>query len=121
VAGEIAYVWGKLTGTAHCALCDVTHGLRMKAEWKALVASLDIPFRLVHLNERPDPLVALTDGKTPCVVAQSRDGFRIVVGREELEGARGSVKRFTALLRLALESRDHGESGPGWPHQAGSS
>jgi hypothetical protein len=24
--GELAYLLGKLTGRAHCALCDITHG-----------------------------------------------------------------------------------------------
>ena len=23
--GEAAYVWGKVRGTRHCALCDITH------------------------------------------------------------------------------------------------
>ena len=52
--GELAYVVGKLRGTAHCGLCDITHGsVRVKPEWKTLEASLDIPFKLVHLNEQP--------------------------------------------------------------------
>ena len=25
IIGELAYVWGKIRGTAHCALCDITH------------------------------------------------------------------------------------------------
>ena len=24
--GELRYIWGKLRGTAHCTLCDITHG-----------------------------------------------------------------------------------------------
>ena len=25
--GELAYLLGRLSGRAHCALCDITHGL----------------------------------------------------------------------------------------------
>ncbi|HIF07100.1 MAG TPA: hypothetical protein EYQ64_09160 [Gemmatimonadetes bacterium] len=61
--GELSYVFGKLRGTAHCGLCDITHGsVRVKPEWKALEDSLGIPFRLVHLNEQPPGLAEVTRG-----------------------------------------------------------
>jgi len=51
--GEIAYVVGKLLGTAHCALCDITHSpVRRKAAWDRMAAGLGVPFELVHLDER---------------------------------------------------------------------
>ena len=51
--GELAYAIGRIRGTAHCALCEVTHrGLRPKREWTSLAADLGVPFDLVHLNER---------------------------------------------------------------------
>ena len=74
LVGELAYVIGKLRGTAHCGLCDITHGsVRVKPKWKTLEASLGIPFRLVHLNEQPLRLAALTQGSTPCVVGESEE------------------------------------------------
>ena len=100
--GELAYVVGKLRGTAHCALCDVTHRIRMKSEWKTFAQSLDVPFELVHLNERPEALVEVTEGRTPCVVAQTREGFEVLLGPDELESAGGSVDRFAELLEEAL-------------------
>jgi hypothetical protein len=102
VLGELAYVMGKLRGTAHCALCDITHRVRMKPEWKEFAASLDVPFELVHLNEQPEALVEVTAGAVPCVVAQTREGFGIILGPEELEAAGGSVPRFGAALAEAL-------------------
>ena len=52
--GEAAYVWGKIRGTRHCSLCDITHGrVRRKPEWDQMVADLGIPLDLVHLNELP--------------------------------------------------------------------
>ena len=34
VMGELRYILGKARGTAHCALCDITHStVRRKAAW----------------------------------------------------------------------------------------
>ena len=39
--GEAAYVWGRLRGTTHCGLCDITHAtVRRKAEWDRMAAGL---------------------------------------------------------------------------------
>ena len=103
LVGELAYVIGKLRGTAHCSLCDITHTIRMKPEWKTLEASLDIPFRLVHLNEQSPELAALTRGSTPCVVGDSEEGLSVLLGPEELEACGGSVGRFRGRLEAALE------------------
>ncbi|MDH3208621.1 MAG: hypothetical protein OEO79_18620 [Gemmatimonadota bacterium] len=103
--GELTYVMGKLRGTAHCALCDVTHRIRMKDEWKALAASLDMPLELVHLNEQPASLAEVTEGSTPCVVAETEDGFRILLGPRQLDSVGGSVRLFGEVLREAREAR----------------
>ena len=104
LVGELTYVLGKLRGTAHCSLCDITHAIRMKPEWKALEASLEIPFRLVHLNEQGSRLAALTRGTTPCVVGESEEGLSVLLGPEELEACGGSVGRFRGRLEAALEA-----------------
>ena len=42
LVGELTYVIGKLRGTAHCGLCDITHGsVRVKPGWKTCEASFD--------------------------------------------------------------------------------
>lgn len=103
IVGELTYVFGKLCGTAHCGLCDITHAsVRVKPEWKTLEESLGIPFRLVHLDEQPAGLAALTRGATPCVVGESQEGWSVLLGPEELESCEGSVDRFNALLEEAL-------------------
>jgi translocator protein len=56
--GEAAYVWGKVRGTRHCALCHITHGrVRRRHEWDQMVAGLGIPVDLLHLNEMPPDVV----------------------------------------------------------------
>ena len=104
LVGELTYVFGKLCGTAHCGLCDITHGsVRVKPEWKALEASLDIPFKLVHLNEQPARLAELTRGSTACVVGESEEGLSMLLGPEDLDACAGSVDRFRERLEEALE------------------
>ncbi len=101
--GELAYVFGKLRGTAHCALCDITHGsVAKKPEWKRLEAELDIPMELVHLNEQSPELEQVTEGRTPCVVSQTGNEWRLVMGPEALESCNASVDRFRERLADAL-------------------
>ncbi len=105
LVGELTYVIGKLRGTVHCGLCDITHAsVRVKPEWKSLEATLEVPFKLVHLNEQPPRLVALTRGSTPCVVGDSEDGLSVLLGPEDLEACDGSVQRFRERLDEALEA-----------------
>ena len=102
--GELRYVWGKLWGTAHCALCDITHGaVREKAAFQACREKLPIPLRTVHLDERSADLVEATEGRTPCVVGQTVEGWELVLDAEALESCQKSVEAFESLLQARLE------------------
>ena len=55
--GELAYVWGKIRGTAHCALCDITHrGVSKKKQWKEYEDRIRVPIELLHINEQEEAL-----------------------------------------------------------------
>ena len=79
--GEAAYVWGKVRGTRHCALCDITHGrVRRKPEWDRMVADLGVPVDLLHLDEMPPDVreaamkLAIADGEAKLkAVAEGKD------------------------------------------------
>lgn len=104
--GELRYVAGKVRGTAHCALCDITHGsVRRKREWDAACSGFSIPIRLIHLNERDsDEIDACTLG-TPTVLARWPDGsLTPVLGPDDLELG-GSVRAFFDRLDSALSRR----------------
>lgn len=106
------YVAGKLLGTAHCALCDITHSpVRKKAEWRKLESDLAVPLHLVHLNEQPDPLEVFTRGRTPAVVWQDRHGFALLFGPSELDQMDGSVTVFGRALMEAIASKLPGTAG----------
>ncbi|MFC4021881.1 hypothetical protein ACFOW4_28620 [Micromonospora sp. GCM10011542] len=109
--GELAYLIGKVRGTAECALCDVTHhALGRKREWRELVGELGVPFDLVHLNERTAEVRAASAGRTPCVLARTGDDLVPLLGPAELAGLDGSVTRFATSLRAAA-----GRAGLVWP------
>lgn len=104
LAGEARYVIGRLLGTAHCSLCDITHSpVRRKREWDALVSRLGIPVSLLHLNELPpDIAAAVSETGSPVVLARDRDGsLRPLLEATALEAMDGSVAAFESALRSA--------------------
>jgi len=104
--GELAYVVGKLVGTAHCALCDITHaGFREKKAFRACSSQLPMPFELLHLNEQPAELGKFTHGKTPCVVWADQGGFVMALDPEALESCDGDVVSFERKLLAFVESQ----------------
>lgn len=104
--GELQYVVGKMLGSAHCALCDISHrGVGEKAEFRACRSEIPVPFEVVHLDERPADLMGLTQGKTPCVVARGEDEAYILLDAAQLETCGGDVAAFRRLLDDVMAQR----------------
>ena len=104
IVGELRYVFGKLRGTAHCALCDITHSyVSEKKSMKECRSNSPVPFHLVHLNEQNEGLQSITEGVTPCVVAETNEGFQVILQSDELEECEKKVELFQQKLDLALE------------------
>jgi hypothetical protein len=103
--GELRYAIGKVRGDAHCGLCDITHrGVRTKAQWKAMVQDLSVPFELVHLNERDSDVRAASAQRTPCVLVRTRDGDLVfLLGPGDLDRLGGDVAAFAARLAQAVD------------------
>ena len=113
--GEARYVIGKLLGTAHCALCDITHSpVRRKPEWDRMVAELGLPVELVHLNEMDAAVSAATAAHgSPLVLGRRRDGtVDALLLPHELEVLGGSVAAFRSALADALSRRARSEGAP---------
>jgi hypothetical protein len=109
--GEAAYVWGKLRGTRHCGLCDITHSsVRRKASWDRMAASLPVPVRLLHLNELDDGLRAsVASTGAPVVLGSDGGTWRELVGAAELDAMKGSVHALEVVLRGRLDPSDGGD------------
>lgn len=104
LAGEVKYVFGKFLGTAHCALCDITHSpVRRKPEWDRMVEGLGVPFTLLHRNEiSPEVAAKVTQSGTPVVlVRDSAGGLSVALAPDELERLGGSVDALSSALGTA--------------------
>jgi hypothetical protein len=102
--GEVTYWVGARFGRAHCALCDITHGtFRRRPEWDSCAAGLPVPFTSCHLDDRPDDVVTLTDGHTPCVVARTTAGPVIIVDPETLETCHGDPAALVTAIGDGLD------------------
>ena len=100
IRGEVTYWVGARLGRAHCALCDITHGmLRRRSEWNAYVAGLDVPFETFHRDDQPDEVRTASDDRVPVVVAETSRGVVMLLDEVALEACAGSVE----LLRGAVE------------------
>ena len=103
--GELKYVAGALFKGQHCSLCDITHKIAWeKSDMKKLRYEGDVPFHLVHLNERPDDLISYTNEKTPVLVAKTDSGFITIASDDELKDCKGSVQALSILINEKLEN-----------------
>lgn len=102
--GEPRYVVGKVLGTAHCALCDITHSpVRRKKEWDSMVARLGVPVTLLHLNEMPaEVAAAVAASGSPVLLARLSDGgLATLLDAAELDRLHGSVPQTEDAIRRA--------------------
>ena len=112
--GELAYLTGRLLGVAHCALCDITHGRSgEKPAFCATRGSLGLPLETIHRNAQTTSLREVTQGRTPCVVGETADGYEVLLGRADLEACKGDPPCLeTALRRVIDEGRVRGSAIP---------
>ena len=101
--GEVRYLIDHYLRGQSCSLCDITHSpLRRKAAWDAHVAELGIPFTLLHLNELDASLSLFVGDRAACVIAETPDGYHLLLANDQLEALEGSVEGFFRLLRERL-------------------
>ncbi len=103
VTGELTYFIGARLGRAHCALCDITHGLlRERADWKTLRAHLPVPFDTCHRDDQPDDVRAAHEDRVPVVLAVTDSGFVVLLGPAELSSCGGRIDQFSRALDGAV-------------------
>ena len=105
--GELAYLTGRLLGVTHCALCEITHGRSgEKPAFRATRGSLGVPLETIHRNAQPARLRGVTQGRMPCVVVETADGYELLLGRADLEACKGDVPCLETALRRAIDEAD---------------
>ncbi len=111
--GELSYWVNARFGRAHCALCDITHGLtRMKADWKTCRESLPVHFATFHLDDQPDAVRLATGNTAPVVVAETTTGIVCLLGPDELEACQGSTEALVRAVHAAVDAH-----GLRWPER----
>jgi len=100
--GELQYFLGKIRGTAHCALCDITHGkLKEKNEFKKCKEDLEIPLELLHLDELNTELEKFGND-APCIIGKNVGGYELIITAKELESCKSDVISFSKLLNSKI-------------------
>lgn len=103
VRGELAYWVGARLGRRHCALCHITHGsVRQRPEWKACRAGLPVPFDTYHRNDQPADVRAVAGGQVPVVVAETDEGYVLLLDPQELDACGGAIPALTAAVESAV-------------------
>ena len=103
--GELRYALGRVRGTAHCALCETTHGrIRRRRDFDRACEALDEPLELRHRDELDSEQDAVVQGRLPCILIVEAQP-EILLGPEELEGCAGDPVQLIALINDALTNR----------------
>lgn len=103
VRGEVSYWIGARLGRAHCALCDITHGmLRRRSEWNAYVAGLAVPFDTYHRDDQPDAVRVASGDRAPIVLGETAAGPVVLLDAAALDACDGSVDRLGAAIDAAI-------------------
>ncbi len=104
--GEARYWLGARVGRAHCALCDITHGLfTEKAQWRRCRDELAVEFRTYHRDDAPAEVLA-AGSPAPFVIARTDTALVALLGPEELDACAGDVDEFRRALRRACATRN---------------
>jgi hypothetical protein len=104
VRGELAYFVGARLGRAHCALCDITHGLvRERADWRLCRDGLRVPFDAYHRNDQPDTIRVATSDVAPVVVAETDTGIVSLLSPDALHACAGSPALLVEAIERAVE------------------
>ena len=67
--------------------------------------ALPVPLETVHLDERDEALVRVTEGRAPCVVAETDDGPEVLVDADRLVACQGSPQALVDAIVAAAEQR----------------
>lgn len=105
VLGELRYWIGARRGTAHCSLCDITHGSVLpKREWRACSDALPVPFETFHRNDQPDAARSISAGGLPVVLAETTVGMVHLLGPKDLDRCHGKPEALVEAISRAVSA-----------------
>ena len=103
--GEMSYWIKARVGKAHCALCDITHGMFTKKQsWRVCEKELPVPFHTFHRNDAPLDVLQAARNQFPLVLARTTDGLTVVLGASDLEDFKGDPVMFMNHLQKLVHA-----------------
>ena len=84
-------------------MCDISHNLTgVKQEWRDMSQTLKYDIKLLHIDEMDSKLALFVNNSTPCVVASTKNDFKVLVNQEELSACTGNINSFRKLLEQKI-------------------
>ena len=84
-------------------MCDISHNLTgVKREWRDMSKALKYDIKLLHIDEMDSKLALFVNNSTPCVVASTKNDFKVLVNQEELSACTGNINSFRKLLEQKI-------------------
>jgi hypothetical protein len=106
IRGELSYWIAARLGRAHCALCDITHGIvRERPAWTTRRTALPVPFDTYHRNDQPESVRTAIGDRAPAVIAETATGSVLLLGPTELAACRGSLDALIDALQQQVTVR----------------
>ena len=97
--GEFKYLLKKYFYGFKCSMCQISHNsLTKKKDWDYKLSKLNRNVKTVHLDEQPNDLSQISNGKAPCVIGKDHDGFKFIVTNQDLEKFNGDIDLFFEAL-----------------------
>ena len=97
---------GKISGRAHCSLCDITHGWTWngKEDWQQFLKQTELLFSVMHRNEQSESLALYTKDHLPCIVMSHGESYEIVMNSTELDSFKGNIQQFLDCLSAKFKT-----------------
>ena len=107
ISGGLSYLAETVRSKEPCELCRITYGgLTKKGEWKACEKEVKAPVREVYKNQVDDELAAAIDGRYPSVLAETDQGYKMLVEPGQMDACEGDPKALYQLMLDGLETHD---------------
>ena len=95
LTGEIAYLFKKYFYGLKCSMCEITHNtFTQKKDWGKKLSQAKFNLQTIHLNEQKNDLYKFTYGNTPCVVGETRNGYKFIFSNTDLKQFNGNIELF---------------------------
>lgn len=98
--GELRYARAKLTNSASCSLCELTHGWNPfgKSSWKKACVDLEVEIDLLHRDEALELQLSAVE-TLPAIIRFDGNDWVQVMDSEQIASYRNASRELIAALK----------------------